>query len=118
MDSIYFSEEHEAFRDQLRRYLRVSGDDISWDLVRAAYGSTGRMVVVALQDLLALGTEARFNTPGTVTGNWSWRCRREQLDRLEEQSAPALRELSRLFNRGAPSSGGQSASPARSSRKA
>jgi 4-alpha-glucanotransferase len=31
--------------------------------------------VVPLQDLLELGDEARFNTPGTASGNWSWRLR-------------------------------------------
>jgi 4-alpha-glucanotransferase len=29
--------------------------------------------VVPLQDLLCLGDEARFNSPGTTAGNWSWR---------------------------------------------
>jgi len=28
--------------------------------------------MVPMQDLLALGSEARLNTPGTVVGNWSW----------------------------------------------
>ena len=31
------------------------------------------MVVVPLQDLLELGDEARFNTPGTLGNNWTWR---------------------------------------------
>jgi len=26
-----------------------------------------------MQDLLGLDARARFNTPGTVSGNWSWR---------------------------------------------
>jgi 4-alpha-glucanotransferase len=29
--------------------------------------------VVPLQDLLELGDEARFNTPGTLGANWTWR---------------------------------------------
>jgi 4-alpha-glucanotransferase len=29
--------------------------------------------VVPLQDLLELDDRARFNTPGTSSGNWSWR---------------------------------------------
>mgnify|MGYP000971683086 CR=1 FL=1 len=32
-----------------------------------------KLAVVPLQDLLGLGDEARFNSPGTTTGNWSWR---------------------------------------------
>jgi 4-alpha-glucanotransferase len=41
--------------------------------VRAVMASVARLAVVPMQDLLALGSEARFNTPGTVTGNWRWR---------------------------------------------
>ena len=26
-----------------------------------------------MQDVLGLGSEARMNTPGLATGNWSWR---------------------------------------------
>lgn len=91
--------ESEEIRDQVRRYFRISGKDISWDLVRAAYASPCRLAIFALQDLLSLGSEARFNTPGTVAGNWVWRCRKEQLDLLEQQSARYLRELAWLFNR-------------------
>ena len=36
---------------------------------------SGADPVVILQDLLELGDGARFNTPGTSTGNWSWRLR-------------------------------------------
>jgi 4-alpha-glucanotransferase len=36
--------------------------------------------VLPLQDLLGLGSEARFNTPGTVQGNWGWRLPPGRLD--------------------------------------
>lgn len=42
-------------------------------LVRATLGSVARLAVIPAQDLLGLGSEARINTPGTVTGNWQWR---------------------------------------------
>ena len=38
----------------------------------AALGSVARLAVLPMQDLLELGSEARFNTPGTTRGNWSW----------------------------------------------
>jgi 4-alpha-glucanotransferase len=41
-----------------------------------------------MQDLLRLGSDSRMNKPGTVTGNWRWRFRWEQVD-------PALVALSR-----------------------
>jgi 4-alpha-glucanotransferase len=42
-------------------------------LVRAALASVGRLAIIPMQDVLGLGSEARFNTPGTAVGNWSWR---------------------------------------------
>ena len=32
-----------------------------------------QLAIIPAQDLLQLGSAARFNTPGTVSGNWSWR---------------------------------------------
>jgi 4-alpha-glucanotransferase len=38
----------------------------------ARLDSTARLAVVPAQDLLALGSESRMNTPGTDEGNWAW----------------------------------------------
>jgi 4-alpha-glucanotransferase len=54
-------------------YLRASPCEIPEAMLRAALGSVARLAVLTLQDLLGLGAEARFNTPGTTVGNWSWR---------------------------------------------
>ncbi|MFZ0408770.1 MAG: 4-alpha-glucanotransferase [Cyanobium sp.] len=45
----------------------------SWQLLELALASSAELAVVPLQDLLHLDDRARFNTPGTVQGNWSWR---------------------------------------------
>jgi len=45
----------------------------SWQLLELALASNADLAVVPLQDLLELGDGARFNTPGTASGNWSWR---------------------------------------------
>lgn len=42
-------------------------------LVRAALGSVSALAVIPMQDVLALGSSARFNTPATTQGNWLWR---------------------------------------------
>lgn len=47
-----------------------------WQLLEVALKSSAELVVVPLPDLLELGDEARFNTPGTVEGNWTWRLQR------------------------------------------
>lgn len=88
----------EAARDQLRRYLRVSGEDIAWDLIRACYRDVARLALIPAQDLLGLGSEARMNRPGLAQGNWQWRLTRDQMEALHGHS-PALRELAWLYGR-------------------
>jgi 4-alpha-glucanotransferase len=44
-----------------------------WPLIRATAESVAVLALVPAQDLLALGSEARMNTPSVATGNWSWR---------------------------------------------
>jgi 4-alpha-glucanotransferase len=66
-------------KDFARRYLRVDGSDFSWDLIRAAWRSTAVFALAPLQDFLSLGTEARFNYPSRLGGNWEWRVLEGQL---------------------------------------
>lgn len=88
-----------ALADHVRRYLRVSGEDIAWDFVRASYAAVSRLAILPLQDLLGLGSEARFNTPGRAQGNWTWRHTPAQLARLRTHGAGYLRELAALHGR-------------------
>ena len=88
----------QAARDHARRYLRVSGAEIGWDLIRTAYSSVSRLAVIPMQDILSLGSEARFNTPGKPQGNWQWRFSEGQLEGLESTAA-YLRGLAALCGR-------------------
>ncbi|MGH8221119.1 MAG: 4-alpha-glucanotransferase [Steroidobacteraceae bacterium] len=54
-------------------YLGSGPGEMPDALVGAALASVGALAVLPVQDLLALGSEARFNTPSTVPGNWRWR---------------------------------------------
>jgi 4-alpha-glucanotransferase len=56
-------------------YLETTGEDISWDLIRAAWKSKANVAITPLQDVLSLPTGARMNYPGTLGGNWAWRMR-------------------------------------------
>ena len=85
-------------QDHARRYLRVSGDQIAWDLIRWAYQSNSRLAVIPAQDLLSLGADARMNEPGMEQGNWQWRMDGAQFNSVR-QSAPYLRELADLYGR-------------------
>ena len=95
----WFAASDEKSRDHVRRYLRVDGREVGWDFIRATYASVANLAVIPLQDLMNLGSAARFNSPGKSQGNWSWRYRPEQLRALHEISAPYLRELAELTGR-------------------
>jgi 4-alpha-glucanotransferase len=95
----WYASADDKTRDHLRRYFRISGSEIAWDFVRAAYVSPCRLAVLPLQDLLNLDGSARFNLPGKPDGNWEWRYRAEQLDALAHNSATYLRELGELYGR-------------------
>jgi 4-alpha-glucanotransferase len=89
----------EAERNYVRRYLRVSGADVPWDFIRAGYASVARLAVFTLPDVLGLGSAARFNTPSQAQGNWQWRYRAAELEKLFGATAAYLRELAQLCGR-------------------
>lgn len=95
----WYASADERTRDHVRRYLRISGESIHWDLVRVAYESVARLAIVPLQDLLGHGSAGRFNTPGEPAGNWQWRYHAEDLARLNVESADYLANLARLYGR-------------------
>lgn len=53
-------------------YLGNPPDPMPWPVIRAAFASVARLAIVPFQDILALGSEHRMNTPGTTKGNWQW----------------------------------------------
>lgn len=54
-------------------FLRLTPGAMPDALIRATLGSVAQLAVIPVQDLLHLGSEARMNTPGTSSGNWSWK---------------------------------------------
>ncbi len=83
-------------RDCLHYNLGTDGEEIGWEFVEAVWNSDARIAITTVQDLLGLGSEARFNVPGTATGNWRWRLPPGRLDddladRLWEVTDRALR---------------------------
>jgi 4-alpha-glucanotransferase len=62
--------------------LQVTGgmaETIHTDMIRAAFSTDARLAIAPLQDYLGLGSEARFNVPGTSGNNWRWRLQESQL---------------------------------------
>jgi 4-alpha-glucanotransferase len=83
-------------KDYLRRYLNVSGEDVSWDMIRLALSTTGAFAVVPIQDVMGLGTDARMNQPGQATGWWRFRYTEEM---LKDEYAERLAYLTGLYHR-------------------
>ena len=98
----------EKERDYLRRYLRVDGTDVAWDMIRLAMMSCASMAIVPLQDCMNLGSEARMNTPATSSGNWAWRFLPDQLG---DSIKAGLAEMAELYGRAYVASGNRPASP-------
>lgn len=96
----WYTHAPEKVKDHVRRYLRVTGNESAWDLIRAALESTAGLAIIQMQDLLSLSSEARMNLPGKPDGNWSWRYTTEALSSLQKQGTAAyLKTLNTLYGR-------------------
>jgi 4-alpha-glucanotransferase len=79
-----------------RRYLATDGSEMHWVLMRAVLASVANTVLVPMQDVLGLGSDARMNLPGRQSGNWGFRFTWEQVTpHLTER----LRELTTTYER-------------------
>ena len=83
-------------QDHVRRYFGVGGHDLVWDFNRAALASVAEVAILAMQDVLALDSSGRMNTPAVAGGNWGWRV---HVHGLRDDHAQRLRGLCRLFGR-------------------
>jgi 4-alpha-glucanotransferase len=95
----WFATLPEDQRRNMWNYLKRPGgksDEVAWELIRLAWFSAAGLAIAPLQDLLNLGAEARMNLPGSLGGNWRWRCPDEILseslvDRLRSLNASSHR---------------------------
>ena len=80
-----------------RAYLDLRDDsEINWVMIRAVLTSVADVAIVPLQDVLGLGSAARMNLPGTVSGNWKWRYRPGD---LSGELSAKLRSLVTMYDR-------------------
>jgi len=89
-----------ATAERVRSYLGIMADaadvELPQALVRLALSSVAVLAVLPVQDLLQLGSEARYNVPGTSEGNWSWRL---SPGALTADLAAKYRRLNELYGR-------------------
>lgn len=92
----WFSEEKKKVVRETLKYLGSDGHEINWDFIRLAMMSVADTVIIPLQDVLGLGSEARMNYPGSAMGNWRWRFTPEMLtDKIKGR----LKEVTGLYER-------------------
>jgi len=92
----WYDSSNDADMDLVRRYMNISGDNISWDFIRLACSTVCDIAIHTMQDIMSLGTEARMNMPGTMSGNWQWRYTK---DMLKDEYALALAYTCNIFGR-------------------
>jgi 4-alpha-glucanotransferase len=92
----WWADASDAERAHVRAYLQTDGQDIAWDLIRAASASVADTAIHPLQDVLGLGADCRMNLPGTGEGYWEWRF---TWDQVRPEHAQRLRRLGELYRR-------------------
>lgn len=81
---------------KVRRYMNTGAATVSWAFIRTALGSVAKYVIIPLQDVMSLDSEARMNMPGRAAGNWGWRFETKDLD---AHWAEYLRKLTKIYRR-------------------
>ncbi len=96
-DSTRTSEDVRKEHEFARAYLNFHDDsEINWVMIRAVLASVADIAIVPLQDVLGLGSAARMNLPGKVSGNWKWRY---LPGALSSDLSARLRSLVTLYDR-------------------
>lgn len=80
-----------------KRYLAIkSAKEVPEIFIRTCMSSVADTCVIPMQDYLALGSEARMNTPSTLGGNWQWRLKPGQ---YSKELAENIRKMTKLYGR-------------------
>jgi 4-alpha-glucanotransferase len=84
-------------RQRLSRYVgRTATENVHWDVIRLALMSVANVVIIPMQDILGLGSDARMNQPATAKGNWAWRLLPGQLG---PDTAERLLDMVEIYGR-------------------
>ncbi len=77
-------------------YLGFESEEVNWVFIRATMASVAGIAITPLQDVLGLGSEARMNLPGTLSGNWKWRY---LAGALTQEIKARLKQMTLLYDR-------------------
>jgi len=96
----WFENAAECDRSKVIDYLNLDENSdakaVTEAMLRAAITSVANLVIFPLQDILGLGSQARFNTPGTLGDNWIWRAPKKS---FSSAKAEHLRKLCKIYGR-------------------
>lgn len=68
---------------------------LAGELIEQMLASKNSLVMLALQDVCGLGSDARMNVPGVAEGNWTWQVERDACKRGLEQLASIVEAAER-----------------------
>jgi 4-alpha-glucanotransferase len=88
-----------AYEEAIDEYFQLGGSRSAWPVIRAAFASVSRLIVIPVQDFLDLPASATLNRPGTTIGNWQWRLTRAQLVQLAKAKRRLLQHWVELYDR-------------------
>jgi 4-alpha-glucanotransferase len=95
-DSTRSVEDIRKEHDFTKKYLGFDEEPIQWVFIRAVLASVADIAIIPLQDVLGLGTEARMNLPGRMSGNWKWRF---EPAALTDECRDRLYQLNKIYDR-------------------
>ncbi|MGM0443192.1 MAG: 4-alpha-glucanotransferase [Fibrobacterota bacterium] len=86
----------EPTKERVLAYLDCSPRELPRKIIREVSASVSRIAIFPLQDILRLGSEHRFNTPGTVKNNWTF-CYTPEM--IRESCFEELAEMTKRYGR-------------------
>lgn len=89
-------EKESGIYEWTQEYLNYYGDDMCFAAIKAAYSSVADIVVIPMQDILNLGTEARMNFPSKLGGNWTWRL---TWDQINDDLVQTYKRMTEMYER-------------------
>ena len=73
-------------------YLGETGKKGLQNAMEYIWGSVAETAIAPMQDIIEQGSQARMNTPGTNTGNWSWRFNPKHLSEKQKDFLKLITE--------------------------
>lgn len=92
----WYQQLEENAKKHLHSMLNTDEPDMPNALIDMALATQADLAIIPMQDILALDSTNRMNTPGTLGGNWVWRFDWQQLTPEKQQYfADAVRQSGR-----------------------